>query len=93
MQKLAESKGGKCLSKEYKGNKIKLKWQCKEGHVWEAKPNSVVYGYWCPHCAGVAKLTIEEMQELARNKGGKCLSKEYKGNKIKLKWQCKEGHT
>jgi len=92
MQKLAGKKGGKCLSNEYKGNKIKLKWQCKEGHIWEAKPNAILY-YWCPHCAGVAKLTIEDMQKLAESKGGKCLSEEYNGNKFKLTWRCKEGHV
>jgi len=39
MQEIAESRGGKCLSKEYVNNYTKLKWQCDEGHTWKATPN------------------------------------------------------
>jgi len=38
------------------------------------------------------RLTIEEMHEIARNKGGKCLSHNYLNCHTKLQWQCKEGH-
>ena len=37
------------------------------------------------------KISIELCQTLAKEKGGKCLSKEYK-SKQKLLWECKEGH-
>jgi hypothetical protein len=93
MQSLAEMRGGKCLSTEYLGNKNKLLWQCAAGHQWEAAPNSIKNaGTWCQHCAGCSPLTLEEMQELAETRGGKCLSTEYLGNKIKLLWQCAAGH-
>ena len=36
MQKLAEERGGKCLSKKYRNRYSKLTWQCKEGHQWDA---------------------------------------------------------
>lgn len=32
MQKLAEKRGGKCLSTEYAYTK--LEWECDEGHTW-----------------------------------------------------------
>ena len=51
MQKIAESRGGKCLSREYTNNYTKLKWQCKKGHVWEAMPSAVKSSTWCPVCA------------------------------------------
>ena len=38
------------------------------------------------------KLTIEEMQILARERGGKCLSKAYINRNTKLLWKCKRGH-
>ena len=38
------------------------------------------------------KKSIADMQELARTKGGKCLSEEYINSKTKLIWQCKNGH-
>lgn len=92
MQKIAESKGGRCLSKEYVSARTKLKWQCSKGHVWEAVPSSIKQGSWCPFCAGMAKLTIEEMKELARSRGGKCLSDVYVNANTPLKWECKEDH-
>ena len=39
-----------------------------------------------------AKLTNEEMQEIAKKKGGKCLSTVYVNDRTKLKWQCEKGH-
>ena len=38
-------------------------------------------------------MTIEEMQNIALKKGGKCLSKNYLNRKTKLTWECKEGHV
>jgi len=93
MQKLAELKGGKCLSDKYKNSQSKLKWQCKEGHIWEGEPSRIKANHWCPYCAHTAKLTIEEMQKLAESRGGKCLSNLYGNANTKLKWQCKEGHV
>ena len=37
-------------------------------------------------------LTIEEMQRIAAERGGKCLSSKYINSNTKLQWQCKEGH-
>ncbi|MEE9378599.1 MAG: hypothetical protein V3V33_11270, partial [Candidatus Lokiarchaeia archaeon] len=92
MQKLAEEKGGKCLSDHYVNARTKLIWQCKEGHVWKAKADHIKNGHWCPKCAGVEKLTLNDMHELARKKEGKCLSEEYINAQTKIIWQCKEGH-
>ena len=38
------------------------------------------------------KLTIEQMQRLAKDNGGICLSKEYVAIKSQLEWECKVGH-
>jgi len=38
------------------------------------------------------KLTIEDMQELAKERGGKCLSEEYQNNDTPLQWECSEKH-
>lgn len=99
MKRLAKSRGGKCLSTKYTDNKTKLKWQCKEGHTWKARPTNVKNkGRWCPTCANITgglsrRLSIEEMRELAKRKDGKCLSTKYIYNKTKLKWKCNKGHT
>ncbi|MFC1483194.1 hypothetical protein ACFL56_02925 [Candidatus Margulisiibacteriota bacterium] len=94
MHQLAEIRGGKCLSIEYINANTKLKWQCAEGHEFEMRPGNVKQGQWCLKCntRGLKKLTIEEMHQLAKSKGGKCLSKEYINAHTKLKWQCQEEH-
>ena len=93
MQKIAIKKGGKCLSTIYRGLNHNLKWQCSERHKWDATPRNVKSGgTWCPICARNVKLTIQDMQKLAKAKEGKCLSKVYHGVHNKLIWQCKEGH-
>lgn len=93
--KYAKSKNGKCLSQpnEYKNGKVKLEWECEFGHTWNAnKSNVISKGKWCPECAGNKKLTIEQMHEIAKLRGGKCLSTKYKNSGDPLKWQCSEGH-
>ncbi|MFC1483195.1 hypothetical protein ACFL56_02930, partial [Candidatus Margulisiibacteriota bacterium] len=93
MNKLAEIKGGKCLSTEYIDVKTKLKWQCAEDHKFEMKPSDVKQGKWCPKCNNEKKkLTIDEMHKLAEARGGKFLSEKYEGSLIKHKWQCAKGH-
>lgn len=94
MGKMAEERGGKCLSDYYVNSATHLKWQCSKGHIWDATPDNVKWGgNWCPTCAGKVKVTIEDMHELARNRGGKCLSNKYINSKTPLEWECLQGHT
>jgi hypothetical protein len=73
MREIAKERKGNCLSKIYQDAHSKLKWECSEGHVWESKPNAVKNGRWCAKCAGKEKLTIEEMYQIAQERGGLCL--------------------
>ena len=92
-QEVARSKGGECLSEVYKNARTKMKWKCHKNHEWEASFNHIKNdNTWCPSCAGNAKLTIKECQEHAKNKGGECLSDEYKNCETKLKWRCHKNH-
>ncbi len=91
-QKLAAEKNGECLSTKYIRYNKHLLFKCEKGHQWKTTPASILNGKWCPHCSHCAKLTIEEMQEIARKKGGKCLSLKYVNSHTALRWQCKSGH-
>jgi hypothetical protein len=93
MQEIAHEKGGKCLSTEYVNNMTKLQWECPNSHKWMATPEKIKAGKWCPYCAGNAKGTLEELQQIARLKGGKCLSSSYINIHTKLQWECGHGHT
>ncbi len=93
MQKFAEWRGGKCLSTQYLHSRVKLQWQCSKGHKWDTAPELIAAGNWCPSCGGSKQGSIEIMQQLARKKGGKCLSKKYIGSQEMLTWQCAKGHV
>ncbi len=88
----AEKRGGLCLSKKYIGNKHKLKWQCRKGHVWLASPSNISRGQWCPYCSGRAGKDLKYYSQFAVKNGGKCLSPNYLNSKTKLRWQCANGH-
>ncbi len=97
LQKLARAKGGECLSDKYVNNATKLKWKCKEGHIWEAKSGNIKSGKWCPKCSyeyrsSLRRGNIQDMHRLAESRGGKCLSEKYTNVDTKLKWKCKEWH-
>ena len=93
LKKVVKEKNGKLLSKTYFGSRTKLKFQCQKGHTWEALPYSVQSGRWCLDCSNRKKLTIEEMQEIAKKRKGRCLSTKYINQNTKLKWECEKGHT
>jgi hypothetical protein len=103
MKQIAQDRGGECLSDEYVNTMTNLKWRCKDGHVWEARPLNIKRGKdghvwearplnikrggWCPYCSHRVKLTLAEMKELAKSKGGECLSDVYVNTNTKLKWR------
>ena len=72
-----------------------MRWRCGKGHEWEAKADHVKNsGHWCPTCnrCGKAPLKLEDLQELARTRGGELLSTSYVGCRAKMLWRCGEGH-
>ena len=98
MRKVAADRGGECLSHAYINSQTKLQWECSEGHQWESTPNKVKSGGWCTQCynktrGDFRRLTIEEMVQIATDRGGRCLSEVYTNNRTKLLWECSEGHT
>jgi hypothetical protein len=92
-QNFAKEKEGKCLSTEYLDYNKKLKFECKNGHVWETAPNSITNsGTWCKKCYNIKKYDISHFQKIASDKGGKCLSIEYINCNTPLKFECSRGH-
>ncbi len=91
---LAVVKGGECLSDlncYTNCQKEKLLWRCSEGHEWRTTVFSVKQGGWCKKCSCNSG-SLEEVQNYAESKGGKCLSTFYKNTKTFLEFQCSEGH-
>jgi len=92
MRRIAAATLGQLLSTECFGSSIPLRWRCAVGHEWDARPASIKSGTWCPSCARNRKLELEEMREIARHRGGKCLSTTYKNGRTPLWWECERGH-
>lgn len=88
----AKSRGGACLSTEYINNRTKMLWRCAKGHEWVATLGEIKSGNWCAVCSRKAKLTVDEMRVIAKERGGECLSDQYVNLTTKLHWRCSLGH-
>jgi hypothetical protein len=80
------------LSTVYKNKHNELEWECGLGHRWSVSPDGVQQGTWCPRCAGKLQ-TIQDYRDIAAERGGTCLSSEFKGIFTKLEFQCAQGHV
>lgn len=91
---IAADRGGVCLSRHYVNCRVPLHWQCAEGHTWDATLHHVKSrGTWCPVCAQSRRqLGIQVAHDIARQRGGSCLSSHYKNIHSRLHWQCSKGH-
>lgn len=70
----------------------KVDLQCAYGHNWTTQVAAIHKGNWCPHCAGVARGSLEEVQARAHARGGRCLSTEYITCDKHLRFECAAGH-
>lgn len=59
--------GGECLSKQYLAAKVKLTWKCRLGHLFEATPDNVKQGKWCPACKGT-RISDTKRRNTQKNK-------------------------
>lgn len=98
-QEYALSRGGSCLSIEYKNNKEKMEWKCShEDHPsWFSNFDNIVNKKsWCLSCSGKKAKSSEDglkiAQEYAKSKGGKCLSNLYISRQKNLEWKCENNN-
>lgn len=94
LKEAAGLRGGECLAQSYSGQERKYRFRCVKGHEWEAYGHLVLRGSRRMQCSNQAKRrTIEQMQEVARERGGRCLSDTYVNNRTRLLWECSQGHV
>ena len=53
---------------------------------------SIKSGNWCPFCARNRELEFEQMRQIARERGGRCLSTAYRNGRTPLLWECSQRH-
>jgi len=103
IKQVAKERGGECLSDIYVSALAKLKFKCKNGHIWESNYKSVYNrGSWCPICCfnpsiypqkgeTFVQASLKHAANIAKKRGGKCLSMDAK-TLGKLRWRCDQGH-
>ncbi len=97
MAAIASGRGGKVIAPHIPNSLTKIEWECSAGHRWLGSPTNIKRGRWCPKCkylkiSELRKGSIQEMQKIAKNRGGICLSNLYEDSHHKLLWQCQRGH-
>ncbi|MEZ4226817.1 MAG: hypothetical protein R3B13_38100, partial [Polyangiaceae bacterium] len=92
-RKLARARGGECLAKTMKSGSEPVRWRCEHGHTWTAPATRIKSGNaWCPRCARMPRYSLEDMQALAKERGGQCVSKRFVTVNHHLTWRCDKGH-
>jgi hypothetical protein len=97
-QEVAAVKGGRCLGVKAVPMSCAVRWECREGHQWQALLSNVIHkGTWCPECAPKTRRTnrknnLARAQVLAAEKGGRCLATENFTIKTQVAWECAAGH-
>ncbi|MGI9458607.1 MAG: hypothetical protein ACR2NF_01285 [Pirellulales bacterium] len=99
LREAAKANGGELLSTVHVNVFEDLQWRCGDcGDVFEMSANNVLHQKsWCTSCSlkkrGLKRRHgIDKMHDLARSRGGRCLSETYTGVFDKLQWQCEHGH-
>lgn len=91
VKKFAQTKGGECISDTYERSQGILKWRCKNNHEFNASFFNVnTKGGWCQECK--KDNLFQKYKDIAKERGGKCLSEKYNGTHSKLSWMCDKGH-
>jgi hypothetical protein len=94
----ARSRGGKLVVNgplpSIPLSKNRLTFQCQRGHQWTVPAFSVKYrGSWCQKCMGIdQRATIQQMKQIASQRGGTVVSRQYRDAFTPLVWRCALGH-
>ena len=98
MKAIGHSKGGTCLAEKYLNGESPMRFRCAEGHEWTTTPRRIRQGNWCELCSyKTRKLSsrhgIGKLQEVAKSRGGECITSVYTNVDSKYEWRCKQGHV
>lgn len=99
LQRIAQDHGGRCLSEQYTGSAKHYRFECAQGHQWEASGSAVCQGSWCRACARIEQGKqnrfhdgLQRLQAAAQAQGGQCLSQTYLTLSDRYRFRCAHGH-
>jgi uncharacterized protein with PIN domain len=94
VKQFVEADGTKLLSLEYINANTPLDFICSKGYTYSNTFGNFKHkGSRCPLCAGLAKLSYEEVKAYVEADGTKLLSLEYISSKTPLDFMCPKDHT
>jgi hypothetical protein len=79
----------------YKNRDTPLFWRCTQGHIWKTSLGHILGDCGCPHCVGLARKTIKDLEEWLESKKKPfhlVPNQIYQNSIIKLRWECDQGH-
>ncbi len=94
-QHIASLNGGLLISTTYLGSKKPHRWQCSQGHQWDAIGFHVLAGSWCPTCVNshLSPCDIEKLLSTkAASKKGRVLSTNFTSIRGIYEWECAYKH-
>ena len=75
----------------YHGAHVSTLFECDHGHTWLARPNNVINGRNCPHCAKQYPLNKKTVNERIVDRGIEMIG-DYINNSTPVLFKCGEGH-
>lgn len=76
----------------YVNARTKIKYKCKQGHIYEQTPYYHLNGGGCPYCYGNNKKTTKQYKDECIKLGIDLPIEEYVNAKTPIKHKCREGH-
>lgn len=84
--------GFKLLRSEWHGWNARYRVRCRNGHEVSRSGSHLYYHFVaCPTCRD--EESLRQLDELARQAGGRCLSERYSGWTSRYRFMCSEGHV
>jgi hypothetical protein len=93
-EKIVSERGGRIISDSARSAKAKIIVECAAEHTFETNYDRLKQKKWCRICSAAESgrqqlgYTVEEMQRIAAERGGKFLSAEFSGVKQKHEFWC-----
>lgn len=96
--KAISEEGYKCFDK-YSGNKVKVKVECPNGHIYSVRPNDFMTGHRCRSCSismskeiiNRKKKSYEDLKIIANSRGFEIIGN-YINTNTKIYMKCPNGH-
>lgn len=94
LSSIAKKQGGRIKTRSYSFMNTLVTAECRQGHSFRVTPKNLLRGSWCVKCRPLSRQQefLSIAKDVAKEVGGKCLSKDYVNARTQLQWQCKSKH-